>query len=191
MGGLYDRLAGMKWKTLETKTLFESSFFKFRVDKCELPDGRVMPRYYTMEFSDWANIVPITENNEIVLVEQYRHSAKRVCLEIPGGALDLNKNEDPKQAAVRELLEETGYMPSDVRLLAKHLPNPALQNNWMYTYIALGCKKIQEPDLDPFEDIRVVTKSVPETLELLKKGDINHSIVIASLFHALPYLGIR
>src|ERR1700753_1586705 len=105
------------WKCLKSTEIFKTSFFRFRRDQCELPDGRVMPNYYVMEFPDWANIVPVTEDGRIVLVEQYRHAIGHVCLEIPGGSTDTKAFEEPKKAALRELLEETGYVPDDVRLV--------------------------------------------------------------------------
>ncbi|MES2963091.1 MAG: NUDIX hydrolase [Bdellovibrionota bacterium] len=179
------------WKTLTSKELFKTSFFRFRMDSCELPDGRVMPNYYVMEFPDWANIVPVTDDGKIVLVEQYRQARGETCLEIPGGSTDPHTKEDPKKAAMRELLEETGYVPDDIRLIGVHSPNPAMQNNRMHTYIAFGCKKVAEPDLDPFEDIRVVTATVPEVIEMIFNGKIDHTIVVASLLYALPTLGFH
>lgn len=179
------------WKLLSSKELLKSGFFRMRIDQCELPDGRVMPHYYVMEFADWVNIVPVTEDGKIVLVEQYRQAAGEVCLEIPGGSTHPGQNEDPKKAVIRELAEETGYVPEDVRLIGVHLPNPAMQNNKMHTYIGFGCRLVQEPDPDPFEDIRVVTKSIPEVVDLILGGQINHSIVVASILYALPVLGFH
>jgi 8-oxo-dGTP pyrophosphatase MutT (NUDIX family) len=179
------------WKVLSSTEIFKTSFFRFRSDRCELPDGRIMPNYYVMHFPDWANIVPVTEDNRIVLVEQYRHGANEVCLEIPGGSTDPHHFEDPKKAAMRELLEETGYVPDDVRLVGVHRPNPAMQDNHMHTFVGFGCRKLQEPQPDPFEDIRIVTYSIPEVLEMIFNGKINHSIVVASLLYALPTLGFH
>lgn len=187
------------WKVLKSTEIFKTTFFRFRRDQCELPDGRVMPNYYVMEFPDWVNVVPVTDDGKIVLVEQYRHADGKVHLEIPGGSTNPpgqngqgdNESEDPKRAAIRELAEETGYVPEDVRLIGVHAPNPAMQNNRMHTYIAFGCKKLQEPDLDPFEDLRTVTLPVNEVIEKVMSGEINHSIVIASLFYALPILGFH
>lgn len=179
------------WKVLSSKELFKALFFRLRSDQCELPDGRVMPNYYVFEFSDWVNIVPVTDDGQIVLVEQYRQAAEGTYLEIPGGSIDSHLNEDPKRAALRELLEETGYVPDDIRLLGIHRPNPALQNNRMHTYIGYGCKYVQEPKLDPFEDIRVVTRPIPEVVEMVLSGAIDHSIVVASILYALPALGFH
>lgn len=179
------------WKTLSSKEIFKTSFFRFRMDKCELPDGRVMPHYYVMEFPDWVNVVPVTDDGRIVLVEQYRHASGETCLEIPGGSTDPHSKEEPKKAAMRELLEETGYVPEDMRLVGVHSPNPAMQNNRMHTYVAFGCKKMQEPDPDPFEDLRVVTATVPEVMQMIFEGKIDHTIVVASLLYALPTLGFH
>lgn len=180
------------WKVLSSKDIFKTSIFRLRTDQCELPDGRVMPNYYVMEFPDWVNIVPVTEDGRIVLVQQYRHASGEISLEIPGGSTDprlSGDDEDPKRAAVRELAEETGYVPDDIRLVAVHRPNPAMQNNRMHTYIGLGCRLLQKPKPDPFEDIHVVTMPIPEVIDQILSGKINHSIVVASILCALPALG--
>jgi 8-oxo-dGTP pyrophosphatase MutT (NUDIX family) len=179
------------WKVLSTQEIFKTSFFRFRTDKCELPDGRVMPNYYVMEFPDWVNIVPVTEDNKIVLVEQYRQASGEVCLEIPGGSTHPGANESPEKAAVRELREETGFVPDDVRLIGVQQPNPAMQNNRMHTYIGFGCRLLEKPELDPFEDIEVVTVPIPEVYDMIFTGKIRHSIVVASLLYALPVLGFN
>lgn len=188
IGKLSDHLI---WDTLETKELLKAGFFRLREDKCRLPDGRVMPAYYVMEFPDWVNIVPVTLDGKIVMVEQYRHASGRVHLEIPGGSMDPKLGEDPKRAALRELSEETGYVPDDIRLIGKHFPNPAMQNNAMWTYVGLGCRKLSAPNPDPYEDIRVVHLPVNEVFEKIQSGEINHSIVVASLMYAMSILSVR
>jgi 8-oxo-dGTP pyrophosphatase MutT (NUDIX family) len=180
------------WKKLSSETLAETRFFKLRADRCELPDGRIMPRYYVMEFPDWVNVVAITDDDQIILVEQYRHASGLVHLEIPGGSTNPGATpEDPEAAARRELLEETGYEPRETRLIASHFPNPAMQMNRMHTYLALGCRKVAEPNLDPFEDLRVKTMPLDEAVKRALSGRIDHSIVAASLLVALPVLGYR
>jgi ADP-ribose pyrophosphatase len=179
------------WKCLKSIEIFKTNFFRFRRDQCELPDGRVMPNYYVMEFPDWVNVVPVTDDGRIVMVEQYRHALGKSVLEFPGGSTNPGENEEPKKAALRELAEETGFVPEDVRLVGVHCPNPAMQNNRMHTFIAFGCKKQQEPDPDPFEDLRTVLLPVNEVIEKVLSGEINHSIVVASLMYALPSLGFH
>lgn len=176
-----------KWKTLESKELLATKFFKLRVERCEIGDGRTMPDYYILDFANWVNIVPLTEEGHVILIEQYRHASGKVQLEIPGGMVD--RGEEPQRSALRELEEETGYVPTEIVLAGSHYPNPATQNNQMFTYVAFGCRKEKAPNLDEFEDIRVITKTVPELLELVKSGEIQHSLILASIFKALPLLG--
>lgn len=188
----HDSTDPRKWKTLASETLTESRVFRMRADRCELPDGRVMPRYFVIEFPDWVNVVPVTDDGQIILVEQYRHASGRVHLEIPGGSTDPGKEpEDPAKAAARELLEETGYAPRELKFAAAHFPNPALLNNRMHTYVALGCRKVAEPSLDPFEDLKTVLMPINQAVEWALSGRIDHSIVAASILAALPILGFK
>ena len=177
-----------KWNVLDKKYIFESSYFNFRSDKCELPNGKIMPAYYTFEFPDWVNIIPITENREFVFIQQYRHSANLSCLEIPGGSMESNTVETPKIAAQRELQEETGYTTNNVISLGSHYPNPALQNNKMHTFIAFNCCKTSELNLDPFEDISVKLLNYTEVKNALFNGKIQNSIISNSVFKAMHYL---
>jgi 8-oxo-dGTP pyrophosphatase MutT (NUDIX family) len=180
----------MRWKVLKSSEVFKAGFFRLRVDECRLPDGRVMPRYYVMEFFDWVNVVPITADGQIVLVEQYRHGAGEVFLEIPGGGLQT-ADEDPGQAGRRELMEETGYASEEWLACGYHSPNPALQNNKMFTYLALNCRPAGAPMLDPFEDLQVRLMPLREFFERWWRGEIRHSLIAASFALALPELKAR
>mgnify|MGYP003393117270 FL=1 len=180
-----------KWQVLESREIYSSPFFRFKSDRCRLPDGRENPAYYIFEFADWVNVIPMTDDGKLVLIKQYRHGTGEVCIEVPGGSMDSRYETDPQAAGLRELEEETGYRAGVVQFIGKHRPNPALQNNYMHTYLATGCHKVGEPHLDPFEDIEVVLKTIPETMELVYSGQMTHSIILASLFLALPNLGYK
>lgn len=175
------------WKILETEELIKAPFFRMRKDRCQMPDGRIMPGYYTFEFSDWVNVVPVTSDGNMVLVRQYRHAAESVELEIPGGSLHGNQ-ENPQIAGQRELKEETGFESSNWTYLGYHHPNPALQNNKMHTFLALDCQQTSPPNLDPYEDLTTEVLSVQTVFESLFAGKIQHSIIMASLVLALPHL---
>lgn len=179
------------WKVLSSKELFSSGLFQLKSDQCELPDGRVMPNYYVMEFPDWVNILPVTKEGQVILIRQYRHASGQEHLEIPGGSTDPRLKESVLAGARREMLEETGFDSEDIVKVASHYPNPALQTNQMHTYIAFNCEKVQEQNLDEFEDLSLYFCSVSQLEEHLLKGDINHSIMMASVCRALPVLKKR
>lgn len=181
----------IQWECLHSKELLTSRVFRLREDRLRLPDGRVMPSYFVFEFPDWVNVLPITVEREVVLVEQYRHAIGTYTLEIPGGSTDPGSGESPEEAARRELLEETGFSCESLRLLALQAPNPALQNNFAHTYLGFDCVKTAELQLDPFEEIRVVTKPLAEVYQLIMNGEIHHSIIVAAFLYALPHLGFN
>ena len=137
-----------------------------------------------LEAPDWVNIVPITERGEVVLVKQFRHGIRRATLEIPGGMVD--PHESAKESAVRELEEETGYVPDRVELLGRVTPNPAILDNHCYSYLARGCRLKAEPKLDPMERIEVVVRPIDEIAELIRCDEISNSMVI----NAFAFMGL-
>lgn len=175
------------WEVLSSDELFSHPYFRFRKDRCALPDERIMPAYYVMEFVDWVNVVALTDDGRIVLVNQYRHAAKRRFYEFPGGTLEPdNKDETPEAAARRELLEETGYAVSRLTYLGLHYPNPGLQDNRMHVFLGTGCRKVSEPKLDTYEDLEVELVDVQDFLQCIEQGRPMHSLMMASLTLALP-----
>jgi 8-oxo-dGTP pyrophosphatase MutT (NUDIX family) len=170
------------WKIKRSETVADCKIFKVRRDfSVRNSDGAEFP-FYCLENGDWVNVIPITTAGEVILIEQFRHGIEEITLEIPGGMVD--DGEDARIAAERELVEETGFVPRETILLGKSRPNPAIQNNWVYHYLAIDCEKHHEPEFDATES--VVSKLVPfeEVQNLLKDGKITHSLVITA-FHWL------
>lgn len=97
----------LEWKTLETKYLIKRKWLTAKVEKVELPDGRVHDEYYTLEYPAWTNVIAITKDGEMILERQWRHGLKVVSTEIPAGVVE--EGEEPMEAAKRELREETGF----------------------------------------------------------------------------------
>ena len=101
-----------KWKKKSSKYLLENKIFKMREDLVTSPKLKTDHNVWVMEVPTWVNIIPITPQNDVVLVDQYRFGSEKSSLEIPGGMVD--PGEDPKEAAIRELLEETGFVGKKV-----------------------------------------------------------------------------
>ena len=168
------------WRIKNSKQVADCKVFKVREDisVCE-ENGKEHP-FYVIESPGWVNVIPLTADEEVVLIEQYRHGINEIALEIPGGLVD--DGETPEEAAVRELAEETGYVPQKIVLLGKSHPNPAIQNNWVYHYLAMGCELKQAVSFDGNESIAVGLVPLAEIAPLISEGMITHSLVIAA-FH--------
>lgn len=177
-----------KWTKLTSKYISKSPWATLRVDTCQLPNGRIADEYYVLEYPNWVNAVAVTEDQQIILIEQYRHGADIVSLEIPGGVID--DEEDPKEAIKRELLEETGYLFEDIELISSVYPNPATSTNITYTYLAKGGKKVQEQNLDEHEDILVSLHTLAEAKQLLLENKFPQALHTSALMYAFLRLDV-
>jgi 8-oxo-dGTP pyrophosphatase MutT (NUDIX family) len=139
-----------------------------------------LPRdIFVFNCPDWCNVIAETEGGEIVLVWQYRFGTDALSLEIPGGVID--PGEAPEAAALRELREETGYEASSIELLSVVEPNPALQNNRCYTYVARGVKATGTTAFDDLEDLEVALVPRRDLPALLDSGHVTHALVVSAL----------
>ncbi len=180
-------MAGMakKWETLKSERVFSAPFFSLKRETCRLRSGRIMPSYYVMDFSHWVQVIPLTAEKKVLMLRQYRHSLKEWFWEFPGGAVDP-KDRGPLEACQRELLEETGFQSEKWRKILSLRPNPAIQSNALHVYIAFGCRQKQLPSPEPFEDMECRQLPLAEWEDLIKRGEITHALMSASLHAAIP-----
>lgn len=177
----------MEWKVLASEYLFNEPWLTVRKDRCELPNGHVIPSFYVLEYPEWVNVFALTEEGQVVLVKQYRHGIREVGIELPGGVVD--EGESVEEAAKRELMEETGYAFTSYEYLGKICANPSTTNNFMHMYLAKGGRKVAEQELDHSEELEVVLLSIEEVKELLKENRIHQSLHANCMFYALNRLG--
>ena len=170
------------WKILESKHLHPA----FRVDTCELSNGNLLDAY-VLEFRPWVNILALTKKEEAVLIKQYRHGVQEILWELPGGVVD--DDETPLEGIKRELMEETGYVSSNIVQVGKFYPNPAIQTDTMYCFLATDAEKVSDQYLDDAEDIEVHLVPLDELIEMTQRGEFMHALQVAALFHGLARLG--
>lgn len=164
------------WNVLQSKEIADCRVFKVREDVSQ--NGDKTASFFVIENPDWVNVIAVTKNSEVVLIEQFRHGIGEVILEIPGGMMDDGENAET--AARRELLEETGYSAKEFVFLGRSRPNPAIQNNWLYHFAAVDAEKTEDIEFDEHESCVTGLFSLGEIPELIKSGKITHSLVLAA-----------
>ena len=168
------------WPRIRSQSVQSFRVFSIRTDTTVSPRTGIEHDFYVIETQDWVNIIPLTADHRVVMIRQYRHGSREVTLEIPGGLVD--PGETPEEAAARELLEETGYQAEEVVEIGVSNPNPAIFNNRCYTFMARNVTKVRDPAPDQTEDIEVVLFPLIDIPELIRKGKVDHAIVISAFY---------
>ncbi len=166
----------------ETQSLGNFRIFQLRSVRRRSPRNGVERDFYVMDCSDWVNVIAITAENELILVEQFRHGVAAVELEVPGGIMDPGET-DPVVAGLRELREETGYVGDGAIEIGCVLPNSAIQSNRCRTVLVQNCRRVGDLELDDSEDIAVRLFPASEISTLVTGGHIRHSLAVAALYH--------
>ena len=170
------------WPDLGSQSVGNFRIFKLRSVRRRSPRNGVERDFYVMDCADWVNVIAITAENELVLVEQFRHGVAAVELEVPGGIMDPGET-DPVAAGLRELREETGYAGEGGIEIGCVLPNSAIQSNRCRTVLVRQCRRVGALELDDSEDIAVRLFPVSEMAHLVTEGRIRHSLAVAALYH--------
>lgn len=160
--------------------MFDGRVFKVRKDVTINPRTGQTHDMFVLDQPDWVNVIPLTADDQVVMVEQWRHGSRTIELETPGGLMD--SGETPEVCGRRELLEETGYEPGQIVHLGTVKPNPAIQSNLQHYILATGCRQVAELNLDHAEDIAVCLVPLADIPGLIRTGKITHGIVIGAFY---------
>lgn len=172
-----NHLKELEEKTLSTKHVYQGKILNLRVDQITLPNGKEAARE-VVEFSQAVAVVALKENNDVLLVSQYRYPVGEVLIEIPAGKLD--RDESPEQCARRELQEETGYTAKHLAKICEFYTTPGFSTELMHIFYATG---LSEGEQSPDEDEFVKVSEVPyaEAIKMIHAGKIRDGKTIAGL----------
>lgn len=169
-----------RWTPIAAEPVHDCAVFRVSRTLARSPrTGRVHP-FFRIDADEWVNVVPLTDDDQVVLVRQYRHGSGEITLEIPGGIVD--PGETPAQAGGRELLEETGYRAEGLEPAGSLNPNPALFGNRVHTFVARGCRRVAEIRNEGAEETHVELVPRAELWRHVREGRIDHALVVAALF---------
>jgi len=178
-----------RWSLLDSKTLQSCRVFTIKSELYRSPRTGKDHDFYLIDSTDWVNVIPLTAEEKVILVKQFRFGTKDFSLEIPGGMIE--GQDTPAQAASRELLEETGYAGDEPLLLGVVHPNPAIHTNRCYTFLVRNAVFKNHLEQDSTEDIEVQTVSLSEIPRLISEGKITHALVIAAFYWYFSKAGFK
>ena len=173
-------------KTVSSDLIYKGPIFTITHDSAELENGKTAVRDVVLHHGGVC-VIPITENNEIFLVKQFRYPFQTVTREVPAGKLE--KGEDHSECGRRELLEETGYTCSEYVYLGEMLPTPAYNSEVTYMYLAKGLT-FSSQNLDPDEFLDVERIPLAEAVRQVMDGTIRDGKTQVTILKAARILGI-
>jgi 8-oxo-dGTP pyrophosphatase MutT (NUDIX family) len=179
--------AAMRWEVLRSEIIYRCRIFSVRHDQSRSLRSGQTSDFYVLECSDWVNVVPLTRDQQVVMVRQFRHGIRDFTLEVPAGLMDA-ADRSPADAAQRELREETGYAGEDLVPLGVVHPNPAIMNNRCHVFMARDVELVGAPQWDGTEELVVETVRLDRVPELILNGTVGNALTLVA-FHLLELQG--
>ena len=170
------------WKKISSQPVGDFRVFTIRSDRVISPRTQQVHDFYVIDCVNWVNVIALTPDRRLVMIEQYRHGTNTVELEIPGGMMDA-ADASPVAAALRELREETGYAGEHPQRLGQTFPNPAIMSNVCFTVLVENCRCLHPVEFDHGEDLRTRLVAVTDLPQLVAAGKIQHSLVVVALYY--------
>lgn len=177
------------WKILNSQYLVRDRWLTLRADTCETASGVLIDPFYIFEKRDWAHVMALDDRDRILVVRQYRHGSRSITVELPCGIVE-ESDPSPREAAKRELLEETGCVADEFRAVQPVYANPARQTNRVHCFLARNARKVAEPKLDDTEEIESEFITLSRLFNLIDSGAFSQSLHVASVFQSLRLAGV-
>jgi ADP-ribose pyrophosphatase len=177
------------WREERSELIQRCGIFDLYRSQRTAADGR-SAGFYLLQAPAWVNVVPVLEGlpaaERLIMVRQFRQGIGRTTVEFPAGLVE--PGEDPREAAARELAEETGYRAASLRLIGQVAPNPAFMSNCCTTFCAEGLTAgPRRPD--PLEELEVLEIGLEEVRAGLGAGELVNSMTIVALYWYLHQRG--
>jgi ADP-ribose pyrophosphatase len=170
------------WQKVSSEPVGDYRIFTIRSDRVVSPRTQQAHEVVVIDCANWVNVIAVTPDRHLVMIEQYRHGSTTVELEIPGGMIDAN-DDSPIAAGARELREETGYEGENPRLIGQILPNPAIMSNTCFTVMVENCRCLHPVQFDHGEDLATRLVPIADLPQLVATGKIKHSLVVVALYY--------
>jgi 8-oxo-dGTP pyrophosphatase MutT (NUDIX family) len=158
-------------RTLSSQPIINTRWLQVNQQRVQTPSGQIFDDYYVARKADFAMVVALTPDNEVVMVREWKHGVKSYVWNLPAGG--IGENETPRQAIERELVEETGYTAEEFHLLGNHFH---VSSSWLedraYLFRATNARKVAEPRLEDTEDIEVHLVPFDDVVEMVRNGQI-------------------
>ena len=168
-------------KQTSSTQIFDGKVLHVRLDGITLPNGEPATREYC-HHNGAVCVIPVTDEGEIICVRQFRYPFHEALIEIPAGKLDA-PDEDPTEAALRDLREETGAKCERLTYMGLYYPSPAILDEKIYMYLAEGLT-FGETDFDEDEFLEIVRIPVDELCQAILKGEIRDGKTQAAVLRA-------
>jgi 8-oxo-dGTP pyrophosphatase MutT (NUDIX family) len=170
------------WQKLRSEPAGDFRIFTIRSERRRSPRTEEDHDFYVIDCANWVNVVAITSDHQVVMIEQFRHGSNTIELEIPGGMMDP-EDQSPVAAGLRELREETGYEGRNGRIIGEVFPNPAIMSNTCFTVLVENCTCVHPVQFDHGEDLITRLVPLPEVPLLVTQGKIRHCLVVAAFYY--------
>src|ERR1017187_3513511 len=170
------------WQKVSSEPIGNFRIFTLRTDRVISPRTQQAQDVYVIDCVNWVNVIAVTPDRHLVMIEQYRHGSMTVELEIPGGMIDA-KDASPVAAGGGEPCEETGYEGENPRPFGPISPNPAIMSNTCYTVMVENCRCLHPVKFDHGEDLATRLVPITDLTHMVAEGKIMHSLVVVALYH--------